>query len=726
MDVSRLLDPLNDAQREAVSAPPGHLLVLAGAGSGKTRVLTHRIAWLIQVEGASPYAILAVTFTNKAAGEMRGRTADLLGAPVGGMWIGTFHGLAHRLLRAHWAEAGLPQAFQILDAEDQYRLIRRVLKALALDESQWPPKQVQWFINARKDEGKRPQQIDARGDPHLGQMLRIYEAYEQHCRRGGLVDFAELLLRSHELLRGNPQVLEHYRARFRHILVDEFQDTNGIQYEWLRQLAGASAHVFIVGDDDQSIYGWRGARVENIQRFPKDFPGARLVRLEQNYRSTATILNAANRLIARNQGRMGKNLWTQGAQGEPILLYAAFNEVDEARFVVDRIRGWTEEGNARGDAAILYRSNAQSRAFEEALLAAGIPYRVYGGLRFFERAEIKDALAYLRLMANRDDDAGFERVVNMPTRGIGERTLAAVREEARAGGVSLWRAAHRVLEGGALGARAANALRGFLVLVDRLAEESAGLAVHECVDRAITASGLLEHFRNDKGEKARARVENLEELVSAARYFEPQAEDETAAADPLSAFLAHAALEAGEGQADPSEDCVQLMTLHSAKGLEFPLVFLCGLEEGLFPHQRSVAETGRLEEERRLCYVGITRARRRLYLSYAESRRLHGSDTYSRPSRFIAELPPELIEEVRPRAGLSQPLATPAPRLRRGTAGADPGHGLALGRRVRHAKFGDGVVLQYEGDGGHARVQVNFERAGSKWLVLAYANLEML
>ncbi len=734
MDVSPLLDPLNEAQREAVSAPSGHVLVLAGAGSGKTRVLTHRIAWLIQVESASPYGLLAVTFTNKAAGEMRARTADLLGVPTGGMWIGTFHGLAHRLLRTHWREAGLPQAFQILDSEDQYRLMRRVLKALALDEAQWPAKQAQWFINARKDEGKRPAQIEDRGDPHLGQMLRIYQAYEEHCRRGGLVDFAELLLRSHELLKGNPEVLAHYRARFQHILVDEFQDTNGIQYEWLRHLAGNSARVFIVGDDDQSIYGWRGARVENIRRFPKDFPNVRMVRLEQNYRSTATILTAANTLIARNQGRMGKNLWTRGAQGEPILLYAAFNEVDEARFVVDRIRQWIEEGHARRDAAILYRSNAQSRAFEEILLAAGIPYRVYGGLRFFERAEIKDALAYLRLMANRDDDAGFERVVNMPTRGIGERTLATVREEARARGVSLWQAAHGVLESGAFTARAANALGGFLKLIERLAQESAGLEVHECVDRAITVSGLLEHFRNDKGEKGGARAENLEELVSAARYFDPRedgTDEEEGEMDPLSAFLSHAALEAGEGQADPSEDCVQLMTLHSAKGLEFPLVFLCGLEEGLFPHQRSVAEAGRLEEERRLCYVGITRARRRLHLSYAESRRLYGSDTYSPPSRFIAELPPELIEEVRPQAAVPRPMARPPARTRRApvvprTPGATGATGPALGRRVRHAKFGDGVILQYEGDGAHARVQVNFERAGSKWLVLTYANLKLL
>ncbi|MHB1239938.1 MAG: DNA helicase II [Gammaproteobacteria bacterium] len=722
MDVSHLLDPLNDAQRAAVSAPPGPVLVLAGAGSGKTRVLTHRIAWLIQVEGVSPYGILAVTFTNKAAAEMRGRTERLLGTPVGGMWIGTFHGLAHRLLRTHWHEAGLPQSFQILDSEDQYRLIRRVLKSLDLDEDQWPPKQAQWFINARKDEGQRPQGMPDQGDLHVRQMLRIYQTYEEHCRRGGLVDFAELLLRAHELLKERPELLSHYRERFRHILADEFQDTNTIQYDWLRRLAGGTAQVFVVGDDDQSIYGWRGARIENIQRFTKDFPGTQLVRLEQNYRSTGTILAAANALISCNQGRMGKKLWTDGAHGEPILLYTAFNELEEARFVVDRIQQWVADGNAKREIAILYRSNAQSRVFEEALLSTGIPYRVYGGQRFFERAEIKDALAYLRLLANPDDDAGFERVVNMPARGIGERTLAAVRQGARERGVSLWQATRFVLESGTLAARAANALQAFLVLIERLRGETAGLELHERVDHAMTASGLLEHYRNDRSERNRARVENLEELVSAARHFEPGAED--AADDPLSAFLAHAALEAGEGQADAADDCVQMMTLHSAKGLEFPLVFLCGLEEGLFPHQRSVLDPARLEEERRLCYVGITRARLRLYVCHAESRRLHGSDTYSRPSRFIGELPAELVQEIRPRAAVTRPVyIPPGPRARNG--GAAPA-GLALGQRVRHAKFGDGVILQYEGDGGHARVQVNFERAGSKWLVLSYANLEKL
>jgi DNA helicase-2/ATP-dependent DNA helicase PcrA len=718
MDVSHILDPLNDAQREAVTAPPGPVLVLAGAGSGKTRVLVHRIAWLLAVENVSPYGVLAVTFTNKAAGEMRGRIEQMLGMPVGGMWVGTFHGLAHRLLRAHWQDAGLPQGFQILDAEDQYRAVRRVLKSLDLDESRWPPKQVQWFINGQKDEGLRPDHLDSGGDPHQEQMIRIYRAYEEVCQRGGLVDFAELLLRAHELWLEHPELLAHYRERFGQVLVDEFQDTNAIQYAWVRMLAGERGNVFVVGDDDQSIYGWRGARIENIHRFQQDFPGTRVIRLEQNYRSTGTILSAANALIAHNQARLGKDLWTSGEQGEHITLYAAFNEMDEARFVVDRIRDWIEQGNARSDAAVLYRSNAQSRVFEEALMTFGIPYRVYGGLRFFERAEIKDALGYLRLLENPADDAAFERVVNTPPRGIGERSLAAVRHAARERGLSLWDATSAVVAERTLMARATNALAAFQELIKSLGEACAGLELHEQVGHAIQASGLLDHYRKDKGEKGEARVENLEELVNAARGFEPQEGDEAMA--PLAAFLAHAALEAGEGQAGPWEDCVQLMTLHSAKGLEFPLVFLCGLEEGLFPHQRSAEEPGRLEEERRLCYVGMTRARRQLFISYAESRRLHGMDNFPMPSRFIREIPAELVQEVRPRAAVTRPVFQPGTPV--SAAGAP--EGLRLGQRVRHARFGEGVVLNYEGQGHSARVQVNFEDTGSKWLVVDYANLE--
>jgi len=719
MDVSYIIDPLNDAQREAVTADQNPLLVLAGAGSGKTRVLVHRVAWLIQVDGVSPYGILAVTFTNKAAGEMRTRIEQLIGVPTRGMWVGTFHGLAHRLLRTHWQEAGLAQSFQVLDSDDQYRISRRVLKSLELDESRWPPRQVQWYINARKDEGLRPQHIEHKGDPYQRQQVAIYQAYQDLCQRSGLVDFAELLLRAHELWLNHPQLLAHYQQRFQHILVDEFQDTNTIQYAWLRVLAGNNGRITIVGDDDQSIYGWRGARIENLQRFERDFPGARTLRLEQNYRSTGAILKAANALIAHNEGRLGKNLWTAGEEGESIQLYSALNEQDEARFVVERIQGQVEQGLARSDVAILYRSNAQSRVFEERLLEAGIAYRVYGGLRFFERQEIKDALAYLRLCENREDDASFDRVVNQPPRGIGERTLAVVRDRARLDRVSLWAAAHRVLEGSELNARARNALVAFVELIEEQAAGLAGLPLGEQVEHIVQASGLKEHYLKEKGEKGQARTENLDELVNAAREYQ-HADLDDEHFEPLAAFLSHAALEAGEGQAQDWQDCVQLMTLHSAKGLEFDTVYLCGLEEGLFPHQLSVEEPGRLEEERRLCYVGITRACRCLYLSYAEHRRLHGSESYCVPSRFLREIPADLIQELRPRLQVSRPLAAATDSR----AFAPRPEGLSRGQRVQHAKFGEGVVLNYEGQGAHARVQVNFEAAGCKWLVVAYANLQ--
>jgi DNA helicase-2/ATP-dependent DNA helicase PcrA len=719
MDVSYLLNDLNDAQREAVTAAPGPVLVLAGAGSGKTRVLTHRVAWLVTVEGISPHSLLAVTFTNKAAAEMRGRIETMLAVPVGGMWIGTFHGLSHRLLRAHHREVNLPQTFQILDAEDQRRLIRRILKNLNLDEAYWPPKQAQWFINGHKEEGRRPAQLGQANDPTQQELRRIYAAYEETCQRSGLVDFAELLLRSYELLRDNQAIRAHYQARFRHVLVDEFQDTNRIQYEWLKLFVGDRGHLFVVGDDDQSIYGWRGARVENILQFERDHAGARVIRLEQNYRSTATILKAANAVIAHNDGRLGKNLWTAGAPGEPIALYTAYNEIDEARFVIDRIQNWVAQGHARAECAVLYRSNAQSRVFEEQLIQAAMPYRVYGGLRFFERAEIKDALAYLRLVASRHDDPSFERVVNVPTRGIGNKTLDAVREHAKGTNGSLWEAARNLIQTNALPVRATQALGAFLDLIERLALDSAALPLAEQTELMLGASGLLDYYRKEKGEKAESRVENLEELVNAARGFE---HNEADGFDPLTSFLAHAALEAGEGEANSWEDSVQLMSLHAAKGLEFPLVFLTGLEEGLFPHQRSIAEEGRLEEERRLCYVGMTRARQKLVLTYAELRRLHGSEHYTSPSRFLGEVPAELIEEVRAHAVMGS-VARSAPLPARVTTA--PG-GMPLGARVHHASFGEGVVLHVEGQGSHTRVQVNFEAAGTKWLVLAYANLQSL
>ena len=719
MDVSHLLDGLNDAQRQAVASPLGAALVLAGAGSGKTRVLVHRVAWLIQVEGASPNSILAVTFTNKAAAEMRSRIETLLGLPSGAMWLGTFHGLAHRLLRIHWREAGLPQSFQILDSEDQARVLRKVLKALDLDETRWIPREILWFINAQKDEGHRPKHIKDDGDPTRRQLIRIYQAYEEACQRAGVVDFAELLLRAYELWRDNPGLLQHYRARFRHVLVDEFQDTNAIQYKWLMLLCGPDGMPFVVGDDDQSIYRWRGARVENLNQFRRDFPKAVLYKLEQNYRSTGTILKAANALIANNAGRLGKTLWTSGEDGERVKLYAAFNERDEADFVVNRIREWVARGGARREVAVLYRSNAQSRVFEEAFLNARMPYRVYGGLRFFERAEIQDALAYLRLIASRADDASFERVVNLPVRGIGAKTMDLVRDAARLHSTSLWNAAAACVQA-AVAQKSALALQAFMALIDKLGREVQGLELYEQVDHVIQSSGLIEHFKKEKGERGEGRIENLLELVSAARGFSPESEAESELS-PLESFLAHAVLESGEGQADPYDDCVQMMTLHSAKGLEFPVVFLAGMEDGLFPHQRSVADLAGLEEERRLCYVGATRAMRQLYITYAEQRRLYGIDTYGQPSRFISELPAELIEEIRPRLQVSRPLF-----VKRSSTLEETPSSMRMGSRVRHTKFGDGVVLNFEGNGPHARIQVNFEGQGTKWLMLSYANLEVV
>ena len=718
MDISHLLDPLNKAQRDAVAAETGNILVLAGAGSGKTRVLVHRIAWYIQTGQARPHGILAVTFTNKAAAEMRGRIEQLLRMPTAGMWVGTFHGIAHRLLRAHWQEAGLPQAFQILDSEDQYRLIRRVIRALELDEGQWSPREAQWFINARKDEGLRPGHMEDFGDPVQRQLIRIYQAYEKACQRAGVVDFAELLLRAHELWRERAELLEHYRARFRHILVDEFQDTNAIQYAWLRQLAGAGNSLFVVGDDDQSIYSWRGARVENMRQFGRDFPASEVLRLEQNYRSSGTILAAANALIANNQGRMGKDLWTEGEQGEPIVLYRAYNDLDEARFIVDRVNAWHLGGQRLDSAAVLYRTSAQSRVLEDALRQSGIPYRVHGGFRFYERAEIKDALAYLRLCTWRGDDTAFERIINTPTRGIGQRSLEAIRELTRREDLPLWTAAERVVAERLLAARSVNAIQDFLRLINDAAESIRGLPLGEAMEAVIQASGLIGQLRKEGSDKAQDRLENLEELVTAARDFRQAEDDEYD--DPLSAFLAHAALEAGEGQAAADEDSVQLMTLHAAKGLEYPLVFLVGLEEGLFPHQRSSEDPEQLAEERRLCYVGMTRARERLVLSCAESRRLHGTDFYPQPSRFLRELPAELIAEVR-LGGSVVDVARDPP-----SGQGDEADGIRLGQRVLHSRFGEGVVLNMEGRGAHARVQVNFEQAGAKWLVTAYAGLELI
>lgn len=722
MDVSQLLDQLNEKQREAVAAKASDMLVLAGAGSGKTRVLVHRMAWLMEVEGISPYGILAVTFTNKAAREMRGRVEQLMGSSLQGLWMGTFHGLAHRLLRTHYQEASLPETFQILDSDDQYRLIRRIIKSMNLDEKQWAPKHVQWYINSNKDEGLRPDHINTGEDYNQKKMREIYQNYQQTCDRSGLVDFAELLLRAHELWLNHPNLLAHYQRRFRTILVDEFQDTNNIQYAWLRMLASGDNRMMIVGDDDQSIYGWRGANVENIQHFLRDFPDAQTVRLEQNYRSTATILRAANAVIDNNQGRLGKELWTDGADGEPIALYAGFNELDEARFAVSQIKDWREKGGALVDSAILYRSNAQSRVMEEALLQEGIPYRIYGGLRFFERQEIKDALAYLRITNQHLDDAAFERVVNTPTRGIGERTLQQIREGARATEQSMWQASLMMLREKRLSGRAANALQGFVDLVLNMKTDIQELTLEQQANHAIKASGLYAMYQSEKGEKAKARIENLEELVTACKQFEVPEEADNMT--PLSAFLAHASLEAGDTQADSHQDAVQMMTIHTAKGLEFPLVLLVGVEEGMFPSQMTNDEPGKMEEERRLCYVGMTRAKEKLYITYAESRRIYGQDKYHTPSRFIKEIPPACIEEVRLRTQVSRPVQN---RFKQKNSHiAFESTGFLLGQAVNHPKFGDGIVLNYEGEGDHARVEVSFDQVGNKWLVLAYAKLSKI
>ena len=719
MDVTSILKQLNPAQEEAVTSDKQHLLVLAGAGSGKTRVLVHRIAWKIQVDNISPYGLLAVTFTNKAAREMRERIDELLGMSLRGMWVGTFHGLAHRLLKSHWRDVNLPENFQILDSDDQLRLVKRVMRSMDLDEQRWPPKQAQWWINGQKDEGLRAAHIQETGDPHMRTMLSIYREYEEVCNRIGVIDFAELLLRALELWKNNPAVLEHYQQRFQHILVDEFQDTNAVQYAWLRLLAGKTSGVTAVGDDDQSIYGWRGAKVENILSYERHFPNTHTVKLEQNYRSTSNILGAANAVIVKNAERLGKNLWTDSGEGEPIALYAAFNEHDEARYIADRLHSWVQQGNRREDSAILYRSNAQSRVLEAALLQADIPYRIYGGQRFYERLEVKNALSYMRLMMNCHDDTAFERVVNVPTRGIGDRTVEMIREVARDAQVSLWSAAEKIVTEKRMAARATNAVAGFMQLINEMSGQLDELPLHEQADHAIERSGLIEMHRREKGERGQARVENLEELVGACRNFEPEEKDQPI----LPQFLDQVALDSGDRQADEDQDAVQLMTLHSAKGLEFPLVFLAGMEENLFPHKMSLEEPGRLEEERRLAYVGITRAMQKLYLTFAESRSIYGSESFNSVSRFVRDIPKEVIEEVRLQSTVSRPTS-----YARGALSSDQGDdtGFALGQSVNHQVYGEGVILNFEGNGPRARVHVSFANAGTKILILASANLTAL
>ncbi|MDO4698679.1 MAG: DNA helicase II [Pasteurellaceae bacterium] len=724
MDFSLLLDGLNDKQREAVAAPLGNYLVLAGAGSGKTRVLTHRIAWLIGVENVSESNILAVTFTNKAAAEMRHRIEYTLSQSTDqrlfGMWVGTFHSIANRLLRSHYLDANLPQDFQIMDSEDQQRLIKRLLKLHNIDEKHYPPKQVAWFINAQKDKGLRAKDIALENDDPSGKMLvKIYQIYQDACDRAGLLDFAELLIRTFEMLKNNPLILQRYQQRFRQILIDEFQDTNHIQYDLIRLLAGNTGNVMIVGDDDQSIYGWRGAQVENIQRFLDDYANAQTIRLEQNYRSTGHILNAANALIANNENRLGKNLWTDFGDGDPVDIYCAFNELDEARFVAAQIKQWKEDEGDLNDCAVLYRSNSQSRVIEEALIQANIPYRIYGGMRFFERQEIKDALAYLRLIANRQDDAAFERVVNTPPRSIGDRTLDVLRQLTRTRQITLWQAIQVAIQEEQLSGRAANALLRFVELINALEQETEQMALFEQTDFVIKKSGLYEMYQQEKGEKGEVRIENLEELVTATRQFSKP--DEAEEMSDLSAFLTHASLEAGETQASPHQDYVELMTLHSAKGLEFPRVFMVGVEEGIFPSGMSFDE-GRLQEERRLAYVGITRAKRKLTISYAESRRLYGKEEKHLPSRFIAELPEADIREVRLRGNINRPA-----NFAKNSAKVPPcmdDSGWKMGQKVRHEKFGQGTIINVEGSGDQTRLQIAFVQQGIKWLVAKIAKLE--
>ena len=729
MDFSLLLDGLNDKQREAVAAPIGNYLVLAGAGSGKTRVLTHRIAWLIGVENVPESNILAVTFTNKAASEMRHRIESTLfqtsNHSMFGMWVGTFHSIANRLLRSHYLDADLPQDFQIMDSEDQVRLLKRLLKLHNIDEKHFPPKHVAWYINAQKDKGNRAKDIEHHNDLNEKKLVEIYQLYQEACDRAGLLDFAELLIRTYEMLKKKPLILQRYQQRFQHILIDEFQDTNNIQYDLIRLLAGDSGKVMIVGDDDQSIYGWRGAQVENIQKFLKDYPKAETIRLEQNYRSTGHILSAANELISNNDNRLGKNLWTSSGNGDPVEIYSAFNELDEARFVAAQIQQWKEDEGSYSECAVLYRSNSQSRVIEEALIQANIPYRIYGGMRFFERQEIKDALAYLRLIANRQDDAAFERVVNTPPRGIGDRTLDTIRQITRTRSITLWQAVQVALNEEQLSGRSASALLRFVELINAMDEETSEMALAEQTDFVIKKSGLYEMYKQEKGEKGEVRIENLEELVTATKQFTPPEEAEELT--PLTAFLTHASLEAGEAQASPHQEYVELMTLHSAKGLEFPRVFMVGVEEGIFPSGMSFDE-GRLQEERRLAYVGITRAKRKLTISYAELRRLYGKEERHIPSRFITELPEENIREIRLRGNINRAanFGAVAKHPPKTTAFILEDDVWKMGQKVYHAKFGQGTIINVEGSGQATRLQIAFQGNGIKWLIAKMAKLEKL
>lgn len=760
--IQNITEGLNQEQTQAVTAEPSNLLVLAGAGSGKTRVLVHRMAWLLQSEDISPSAILAVTFTNKAAKEMQQRVESLMGISAKSLWIGTFHGLAHRLLRLHWQLANLPQTFQICDSDDQLRIVKRIQKELNLEDSYFPPKKTQYYINKQKERGLRYKNLGRASDTTEKFLQEVYKVYEQQTAQLGLVDFAEILLRVKELFANNQEIRQHYQNRFKYILVDEFQDTNDLQYQWLNLLY-ANNYFFMVGDDDQSIYSWRGAKVENIQKFCQDYKDAKIIRLEQNYRSTSNILNVANSLIVNNQDRMGKNLWTAGNKGEPITLYHALNDIDESRYVVDQVKDHHRQGIELSSMAVLYRANHQSRQFEESLLKAGMPYRIYGGQRFFERAEIKDALAYLRLIANPFDDAAFDRIINWPTRGIGQTSFKIIRDYARENNLTLWHSLQGVIGTDLLKNRAKANVQKFIELIEDFAEQAKSISVAKLADEVIEQSGLRDHYFKEDKSKDKSRVENLDELVSACSVFEQELQQQgTPELDsenltPLQAFLAHAVLESGGRQENEYEDCLNLMTIHSAKGLEFKVVFIVGLEEGLFPHEMCMNSDTAVAEERRLCYVGVTRAMQKLYLSYCEVRRFRGQDKYNMPSRFLREIPEEYLkaEQVTTRiepkqnydsnyynqdysndyksgskSSYSESKYTTKSRksssvkmAKMNCAASD----YKLGQDVKHSMFGIGVVLNAEGSGEKARVQVKFGQPhGTKWLVAKIAKLEIL
>ena len=724
MDVSHILENLNEAQRNAVTSEKQHLLVLAGAGSGKTRVLVHKIAWEVEALGKNSSSIMAVTFTNKAANEMRSRIESLLQGPILDSWVGTFHGLSHKLLKRFYKEAGLSSGFTIIDSDDQLRIIKRISKELNLDEATWPSRQSQWQINAWKDEGLRSKNIDEKGDFYTETINKINKEYEEVCKRDYLVDFGELLLKSYETLVSSPSVKTFFQTRFQSILIDEFQDTNTIQYKWLQEIASEKTNITAVGDDDQSIYGWRGAKVEHVNSFAEDFKDAEIIRLEQNYRSTNIILNAANALIDNNKDRLGKNLWTEKLEGEQIVMYQAYNEQDEARFVADVLKDWMEKGGAYKESAVLYRSNAQSRAIEEALLRVSIPYRIYGGLRFYERLEIKNAIAYLRVIFNHNDNPSFERSISNPTRGVGEKTLAKIRYTAKEFNISYIKASAKLIDDGRISGRGGAGLRDYLEFIAGCKSFIEENLLSELMELIIKDSGLYAYHAKEPGEKGKTRIENLEELITATKNFEQSISEDKKNYEIAESYLDIISLDSGDRQASEHDDAAQLMTMHSAKGLEFKLVLITGLEESLFPHGRSMESVSQLEEERRLCYVAITRAMEKLYITHAESRRLHGTDTFNPPSRFLREIPKDLINEIRPRAQTNIPYNRKD--FKEIKTEFEEEIGIALGQKVKHKKFGEGIVLNYEGSGDSARVQVNFDSSGTKWLVMAYANLDKI